>query len=61
MLQSRKVAISVPDEVKPDFSIYLIFQPYYDPGIYSASKRNEYQDRSARKVHNLTPICELIV
>jgi hypothetical protein len=29
-----------------DFSIYLIFQPHYGPGVDSASNRNEYQDSS---------------
>jgi hypothetical protein len=44
------------------------FQPHYGPGIDSASNRNEYQEsswwakeRQARKVDNLTAICEPIV
>jgi hypothetical protein len=44
------------------------FQPYYVPGVYSASNRNEYQESSqggkgqpAYKADNLTAICEPIV
>jgi hypothetical protein len=40
MLQA-KVAGSRPDEV--NVSIYLILSAALDPGVYSASDRNEYQ------------------
>jgi hypothetical protein len=47
------------------FSIFLILQPYYGPGVDSASNRNEYRESSpgckgwpARKADNLTAICE---
>jgi hypothetical protein len=40
---SRKVAGSRPDEVNAFFSIYIILLAALDPGIYSASNRNEYQ------------------
>jgi hypothetical protein len=39
---SRKVVVSRPGEVN-DISIYLIFPAALDPGVYSASNRNEYQ------------------
>jgi hypothetical protein len=29
-----------------DFSIDLTLQPHYDPGVHSASDRNEYQESS---------------
>jgi hypothetical protein len=48
-----------------DFSIDLIFQPHYGPGVDSASISNAYQEssrgvkaRPARKADNLTAICE---
>jgi hypothetical protein len=39
---SRKVAGSAPDEVN-FFTIYLILPSAQDPGVHSASNRNEYQ------------------
>jgi hypothetical protein len=33
----------LPDEVNDISSIYLLFTAALDPGIYSASNRNEYQ------------------
>jgi hypothetical protein len=42
---SRKVAVSKPDEMNTFFSIYLIFLAALGSGIYSASKRNEYQEQ----------------
>jgi hypothetical protein len=67
MLQDRKVAGSVPDEVI-FFQLSWSFQSHYGPGVDSASNRNEYQEsswgkggRPARKADNLTAICEPIV
>jgi hypothetical protein len=40
---SRKVAGSTPDEVIFFFTIYLILPSAQDPGVQSASNRNEYQ------------------
>jgi hypothetical protein len=34
---------SRPDEVNEFFSIYLILPAGLDPGVYTATKRNEYQ------------------
>jgi hypothetical protein len=42
---SRRVAVSIPDGVI-SFSIYLLIQPQYGPGVDSACKRNEYQKSS---------------
>jgi hypothetical protein len=47
-------------------SSYLIFPVALDPGVYSASKRNEYQKHKnnvsgVRRADNLTAICEPIV
>jgi hypothetical protein len=38
-----KVAGSRPDEVNDFLSSYLILPVALDPGVYSASNRNEYQ------------------
>jgi hypothetical protein len=47
-----------------DFSVGPKFRPQYGSGVDSASNRNEYQEsswgRRARKVDNLTAICEPI-
>jgi hypothetical protein len=62
----------VPDPMsKWIFSIYLILPASLSPGIYSASKRNEYQKqknnvlgsraRPVRGADNLTAIYEPIV
>jgi hypothetical protein len=40
---SQKAAGSRPDEVNEFFSIYLILPTALVTGVYSASKRNEYQ------------------
>jgi hypothetical protein len=40
---SRKVMGSRPDEMNGFFSIYLILPAALDPGVHSASNRNEYQ------------------
>jgi GH25 family lysozyme M1 (1,4-beta-N-acetylmuramidase) len=37
-----EVASSIPDEVN-EFIEYLIFPAARNPGVYSASNRNEYQ------------------
>jgi hypothetical protein len=53
-----------------DFSVDIIFHPHCDPGVDSASNRNEYQEsswgggvkgRPACRADNLTAICEPIV
>jgi hypothetical protein len=41
--EMRKVAGSRPDEVNEFFSIYLTLPAALGPGVYSASKRNEYR------------------
>jgi hypothetical protein len=49
-----------------DFSVDLILPASYDPGVDTASNRNEYQEsswgggevRPARKALNFTAICE---
>jgi hypothetical protein len=63
MLQAGRSRVRIP--MKWNFSS---FQPHYGPGVDSASNRNEYQEHSwgdkgrpARKVDNLTAICEPIV
>jgi hypothetical protein len=43
---NRKVAGSSPDEVIELFSIYLMLPAANDPGIDSASNRNEYTESS---------------
>jgi hypothetical protein len=43
----RKVAVSSPDEVDILFQLTQSFQPHYDPGVDSASNRNEYQKSSS--------------
>jgi hypothetical protein len=43
---SRKVAGSRPDEANEFFSVYPIFSAALDPGVYSASNRNEYQKQT---------------
>jgi hypothetical protein len=48
MLTNRKVAGSIPDEVK--FKIYLILLAALGPGVYSASNRNEYQKHKNNNV-----------
>jgi hypothetical protein len=40
---NQKVAGSRPDEVNDFLLIYLILPAALGPGVYSASKRNEYQ------------------
>jgi hypothetical protein len=42
---SRKVAGSSPDEVD-FFQFTYSFQPRYDPGVGSATNRNEYEEDS---------------
>jgi hypothetical protein len=46
--KSRRVAGSINDKVIGFFSVYLILQPHYGPGVASASNRNEYQESSWR-------------
>jgi hypothetical protein len=67
MLQAgRKVVGSILNEVIGYFQLTESFQPHYGPRVDSASNRNEYQEsswgggkeRPARKVENLTVICE---
>jgi hypothetical protein len=43
---SRKVTGSIPGDVIVFLPIDLILQPKYDPGIDSASNRNEHQEFS---------------
>jgi hypothetical protein len=43
LIYNRKVAGSRSDEVD-FFSFTLSFRPHYDPGVDSASNRNEYQE-----------------
>jgi hypothetical protein len=43
ILQAAKVAGSRPVKVNVFFLIYLILPAPLGPGVYSASKRNEYQ------------------
>jgi hypothetical protein len=47
------------------FSIYVIIPVALDPGVYSASNRNEYQKQkinaSGESNDNLTAICEPII
>jgi hypothetical protein len=42
---SQKVASSRPDEVNEHFSISLILPAALIPGVYSASNRNEYENK----------------
>jgi hypothetical protein len=46
ILQYRKIADSILDEVIWFFQLIQSFQPHYGPGVYSASNRNEYQESS---------------
>jgi hypothetical protein len=39
--------ISRPDEVNDIFLVYLILPAALDPGVYSASNRNEYQKQNS--------------
>jgi hypothetical protein len=67
---SWKIAGLRPDEVTV-FSIYLILPATLDPGVYSASNRNEYQKQKEMclrsrvqpvlEADNLTTICDMIV
>jgi len=41
---NRKIAGSVPDGVIGIFSLTQSFRSHYDPGVDSASNRNEYQE-----------------
>jgi hypothetical protein len=57
---------SIPDVVDC-FQLTESIQPHYDPGVDSASNRNEYLEsfwvgkgRLARKADNLTAICKAI-
>jgi hypothetical protein len=45
MLQAGRSRVPIP-MTSLDFSIDLIFQPHYAPGVDSASSRNEYQESS---------------
>jgi hypothetical protein len=64
-----KHRIPIPDEIIALFNWPNSFQPHYDPGVDSASNKNEYQEmflgvkgeRPARKADNLTAISEPIV
>jgi hypothetical protein len=42
MLQAGRSRVRFP--MSFDFSIDLIFQPHYGPGVDSSSNRNEYQE-----------------
>jgi hypothetical protein len=44
---NRKVADSKPDEAKEFLSIYLILLAELDPGVYSASNKNKYQQQKS--------------
>ena len=41
---NRKVAVSIPDGVSGFFIDIKSFRSHYDPGVDSASNRNEYQE-----------------
>jgi hypothetical protein len=43
---NQKVAGSIPDGGHWIFQLTLSFQPHCDPGVDSASNRNEYQESS---------------
>jgi hypothetical protein len=45
MIQAGRLLVRFP-MTSLDFSIDLILQPHYDPGVDSASNRNEYQESS---------------
>jgi hypothetical protein len=45
---NRKDAGSIPNEVIEFFSIYLIVPAALDPGVYSASNRNEYRKQKKK-------------
>jgi hypothetical protein len=45
MLQAGRSRVRFPMR-SLDFSIDLILQAHYDPGVDSASNRNEYQESS---------------
>jgi hypothetical protein len=64
---SRTVAGSIPDEITSFFNCWS-FQLHYDPGVASASNRNDYQECSwewsapgALRLDNLNIICESTV
>jgi hypothetical protein len=44
MLQAGRSRVRVP--MRWIFSIYLLLQPHYGPGVNPASNRNEYQESS---------------
>jgi hypothetical protein len=44
----RKVVGSRPNKVNEFPSIYLIFPASLGPGVYSATKRNEYQKQKKK-------------
>jgi hypothetical protein len=59
---------SIPEEVIGFFQLTNTLRPDYDPGVDSASNRNEFQESSygvkalaTRKVEELTAICEQII
>jgi hypothetical protein len=65
---SRKVAVSIPNEVTGSFDWPNPSNRTIGPGVDSAFNRNEDQEsswggkgRPARKADNLTAICEPIV
>jgi hypothetical protein len=63
MLQARKVQVHFP-MTSLNNSSCLLLPAAYGRGVYSVSDRNEYQEsvckvRPARKVDNLTAMCEL--
>jgi hypothetical protein len=45
MLQAGRLRFRLPMK-SLDFSIYIVSQPHYGPGVDSASNRNEYQKSS---------------
>jgi hypothetical protein len=70
-LSSSAVALSPTNFLSIAFSTHLILPAALGPGVYSASTRNEYQEKKnmflgsraqpVRRAHNFTAICEPIV
>jgi hypothetical protein len=71
MLQAGRSRVQIPIRSLDFFQLTQSFQPHYDPGVDSASNRNEYQEyswnivggigRPARRADNLPANSEPIV
>ena len=58
---NRKVAGSIPAGVSGFFIDIKSFRSHYDPGVDSASNRNEYQEYFLGvKADNLPPSCTVV-